>query len=170
MEADNTSDFLELLPQLKTLVSTPSTIAQARAIIGSVPDMCYTLIKIMADLNLLDSEVTTSILAGGTLAVYTGTSPAYATPPASRAAGYQNQTPVQITTASVDPNPSNLAPLVPTPPAIQTDPAAILAALPPEQRDAIMAIISITPEQLQAMPPDQRAGLVELRRKFLGSG
>lgn len=44
---------------LETLVSTPSTIAQARAIITSVPDMCYSLIKIMADLNLLDSEVTT---------------------------------------------------------------------------------------------------------------
>lgn len=43
----------------QTLVSTPSELAQARAIIGSVPDLCYSLITIMADLNLLDGEVTT---------------------------------------------------------------------------------------------------------------
>ena len=31
-------------------------------------------------------------------------------------------------------------------------------------QDAIMAIISMTPDQLQAMPPDQRIGLTELVR------
>jgi len=168
-EDDNTADFLELLPQLKTLVSTPSTIIQAKAIIGSVPDMCYTLIKIMADLNLLDGEVTTRILAGGNQPPATGPSSAYSTPPASRAAGYQNQMPAPVPTTSVDVRPSLLTPQVSTPPVAPADPTAILAALPPEQRDAVMAIISMTPEQLQAVPPDQRAGLLELRRKFLGS-
>lgn len=43
----------------QTLASTPSQISQARDIIGSVPDLCYSLITIMADLNLLDGEVTT---------------------------------------------------------------------------------------------------------------
>ena len=150
---------------LETLVSTPSTIAQARAIISSVPDMCYTLIKIMADLNLLDSEVTTvcehrdfgfqwplmprrfpnqRILAGGNQPLSTGPSPVYSTPPVSRASGYQNQIPTPVLATSVDPRPPILTPQVSTPPVIPADPTAILAALPPEQRASISIYLSIS--------------------------
>lgn len=145
-------------------MSTPSTIIQAKAIIGSVPDMCYTLIKIMADLNLLDGEVTTvrglsllcpqccscskfpkqRILAGGNQPAAAGPSSAYSTPPASRAAGYQNQIPAPVPPASMDARPSILTPQVPTPtpPVAPADPTAILAALPPEQRARICVYMS----------------------------
>ncbi|KAF8322057.1 hypothetical protein DL93DRAFT_2151956 [Clavulina sp. PMI_390] len=196
-EDKHVSDYLDLLPQLKTLANSPDTLVQARMIITSVPDMCYGLVKVMADLGLLDMEVTGRILATagpGTNAPPPAPVPStsHSAPPAlrgaptapaamrnaQRAASVIQQQQQPVVERPMRPTPmSALAPApavaTPTPPApapAQNATSALLATLPPEQRNAVMAIIALTPEQLQSLPPEQRAQFMQLRQRFLGTG
>ncbi|KAF8342305.1 uncharacterized protein EI90DRAFT_3285375 [Cantharellus anzutake] len=72
------------------------------------------------------------------------------TPPVAPATSTSTQvTPVQNQTAAV---------------------AALINALPLDQRNTIVQLLSLTPEQINAMPPEGRARILEMRRTFLGPG
>ncbi|KAH8836131.1 hypothetical protein DL96DRAFT_1576809 [Flagelloscypha sp. PMI_526] len=51
----------------------------------------------------------------------------------------------------------------PQPPQPQGGIAAVLARFPPEQQAAVQSVLSMTDEQIYALPPDQREGVLSLK-------
>ncbi|EJD44361.1 hypothetical protein AURDEDRAFT_185035 [Auricularia subglabra TFB-10046 SS5] len=92
--------------------------------------------------------------------MYHGPGPAY--PPASH---YPPPGPAQIYQPPPPPQAPAPAPVAAAPAAPAINPA-ILAAMTDEQRQAILHIVQMTPEQLALIPPAERATYIELRRQF----
>ncbi|KAJ9091264.1 hypothetical protein QFC19_009174 [Naganishia cerealis] len=70
---------------------------------------------------------------------------------------------------NVAPPPGNVAPPGLAPPSGAGNAQAIATALnmvSPDQRQMLMQVFQLTHEQIQALPPDQRAGVVQLRAQF----
>ncbi|KAG6872019.1 hypothetical protein C0995_013830 [Termitomyces sp. Mi166 len=86
--------------------------------------------------------------------------PPYQQPPANPGYGYSQPQPVY-------PYPGYNAP--PAAPASQPAPARLpdtLASIPEEQKALIMRVITMTPEQLNALPPQERQTYIQLKRKI----
>ncbi|EJD44363.1 hypothetical protein AURDEDRAFT_166453 [Auricularia subglabra TFB-10046 SS5] len=87
--------------------------------------------------------------------IYHGPGPAYQPP-----SHYPPPGPAQMYEAPPQPAP------VPAPASAPAVNPAILAAMTDEQRQAILHIVQMTPEQLALIPPAERATYIELRRQF----
>ncbi|TFY67977.1 hypothetical protein EVG20_g3726 [Dentipellis fragilis] len=162
---------------------------QARGILNSQPHISYGLIALMVKMNAINVEVFQRTLAtfgqqnGATAAqpaavqpIATaipphmnqphsrGDTPHYPTPPpaafpAARpptqpAYGYTNGQPPQQQNPYAAPQPAQY------PPPNLSD---ALAAIPEEQRVMIMHVVSMTPEQINQLPPAERANVMQLR-------
>ncbi|KAJ6473267.1 hypothetical protein C8R45DRAFT_1103829 [Mycena sanguinolenta] len=180
-----TEQLLELLLTLKK--TTP---AAARQILNDRPPIAYALIALMVSMNAINFDVFQKILseygAANAQAVQapapapaplsavpphlqptsqpnsrTNTPPtqvpyqnqpqgAYAYPPANRGynGGYSSTPPTGYNTP-----PPRPAPAVPDP----------LAAFPEDQRQMIMGVLAMTPEQINNLPPSDRASIMQLR-------
>ncbi|KAH8111871.1 hypothetical protein DFH11DRAFT_1690140 [Phellopilus nigrolimitatus] len=130
--------LLELLTQLQK--TTPD---QARAILNAQPQIGYALVPLMVKLGIVNLEV----LQNGYAGQY-----AHAPPPqpypALGAPQYQQP------------------PRGPPAPAQAPPGAGVLGALgsvPDEQKEMTMRVISMTPEQVNRLPPQERAITIQLR-------
>ncbi|CAK9783169.1 RNA-binding domain-containing protein [Cutaneotrichosporon oleaginosum] len=81
---------------------------------------------------------------------------AYAAPPPAPAYGYRQ--------------PPAPAPAPPAPPALPPATQAALAGLPEEQKAMLMQVLQLTPDQINALDPEQQASVRQLRAQFLGAG
>jgi len=175
------NQLLDIMGQMKSLVATSPD--QARALLSGHPQLAYALFQAMLMMNVVDPEILQRILAasgavpgasaaavpphmqqgvnnGGGSATppqhYGGPPPPGQYPPAARPPpgqygqpGYGAQPPAQQ-----------------GPPA--NDPAAALAGqnLPEEQKALLMQVLQLTQDQINALPPDQKASILQLKAQF----
>ncbi|KAF9040242.1 hypothetical protein BDZ89DRAFT_1060663 [Hymenopellis radicata] len=159
MAGPQTDQFLDLLIQLKK--TTP---AAAKSILNAQPQIAYGLIKLLVEMNAVDIEVFQRTLAEYGAQQQTQAAPA---PPAPPVAPYHQPQPQQAYQAYPPRQayPPQAQPTYPTPPVAMNP---VLAALPEEQRTMILAVLAMTPEQINAMPPTERTSIMQLRATFGG--
>ncbi|KAJ3901405.1 hypothetical protein F5879DRAFT_968334 [Lentinula edodes] len=146
--------LIELMLQLKK--TTP---AAAKQILNSQPQIAYALMTLMVFMNAVNFEVFQKTLAEFSQGAsqpqpqanpqppppqtyHRPTPPIYSQPPTSAYPSYASSTPA---------------------PAINP---AILAAIPDDQKVMVMQILSMTPEQLALLPPQDRANIMQLKSTF----
>ncbi|KIM64139.1 hypothetical protein SCLCIDRAFT_1213549 [Scleroderma citrinum Foug A] len=178
--------LIELLLTLKK--TTPD---QSRAILASTPQIAYALITLMVKMNAVDVQVLQKTLTtySATIPPPAAQPPAQAMQPASavpphlsqyRTPTPQARTPPHYNGHGHTPQPSNQGYMsqeqynssssYPTPPLASQGMSGsstilpdALASLPEEQKAMIMRVISMTPEQINMLPPAERAGVIQLR-------
>ncbi|PBK94800.1 hypothetical protein ARMGADRAFT_67042 [Armillaria gallica] len=156
-QTNQTDQLLELLLQLKK--TTP---VAAKQILNAQPQIAYALITLMVSMDAVDIDVFQRILAdygqqqaqAQSVITPVPTPPVpqqtYSQPPQPLYSGYVAQQPY----AQPQPTPAQ--------------PMDILAAIPDEQKAMIMHVIQMTPEQINALGPTERASVLQLRASLLG--
>ncbi|KAL4068824.1 hypothetical protein V8B97DRAFT_752844 [Scleroderma yunnanense] len=177
--------LIELLLTLKK--TTPE---QARAILASTPQIAYALITLMVKMNAVDVQVLQVAYSANIppptsqapnqaqsmqpvsavpphLAQYRTPTPQAHTPPhynghghtpQPSSQGYMSQGQYSAASNYATPSPS-----VSQQGGSSTALPDALASLPEEQKAMIMRVISMTPEQINMLPPAERAGVIQLR-------
>ncbi|VDB90222.1 unnamed protein product [Peniophora sp. CBMAI 1063] len=149
--------LIELLLQLKK--TTPD---QARAILNSQPQIAFGLVELMHRMGAIKPETLQATLAAQQLA----NAPAPAPVPVAVAPPHQpTPPPVAAGYAAYNNPPQPPAPVAPAqPPQVQLPPA--FEALPEEQKAMIRSVLSMTPEQINLLGPNERAGIMQLRAQL----
>ncbi|ORY48157.1 hypothetical protein BCR33DRAFT_753303 [Rhizoclosmatium globosum] len=141
LETIPSQQLLEAMAQLKLLaLNAPD---QVRTILSSNPQLTYAIFQAMIAMNVIDQSVLLKM--GQTVAAPPTVAPM-----------------VQNTGVAA------FAPVQPVP-VMAPPPVAIPAAagiVDPEQQKLLMQVLSMTPEQIQALPLDQRAGVIQLRAQL----
>ncbi|GAK65875.1 RNA recognition domain-containing protein [Moesziomyces antarcticus] len=183
------NQLLDIMSQMKSLVTTSPD--QARALLTGHPQLAYALFQAMLMMNVVDPDILQRILAAsGTLPGAPAAAPAGApgaVPPHMQQAASNNgggsATPPQHYGGAPPPGaypPSARPPPGPygqlgygaQPPAPQApaanDPIAALAGqnLPEEQKALLMQVLQLTPDQINALPADQKASIMQLKAQF----
>ncbi|KAF8488689.1 hypothetical protein JB92DRAFT_3015857 [Gautieria morchelliformis] len=182
-----TDALIELLVQLKKIVGTVPD--QAKMLLTSQPSLAYSLIQLMIKMNILSAEVLQKTLSS------MANSHPQPLPPAQHAPlpGPSHAPPVMPNghsqavpgfqhypqpshpyngqahppqTHSTAPPYSNPIPPTPTPPQLPPNAQAMLTAIPDDQKNMILQILSYTPEQIGQLAPADRATFVQLRATF----
>ncbi|KAH9969147.1 hypothetical protein BC827DRAFT_1334715 [Russula dissimulans] len=175
--------LVELLLELKR---TPPD--QAKAILNSQPQIAYALVALMVKIGIIDIPIFQQTLA--TFAPQQNGLQASAVPPhlqaqSSRSGTPQFATPSPGVYAAGAPRtgpggypPSYVAgsggPAVPQshynthppPPPQTTNPTipAALAAIPENQREVVLKLVNMRPEEIAMLPPTERASVIQLVR------
>ncbi|KAI5998286.1 hypothetical protein EDD15DRAFT_2508994 [Pisolithus albus] len=175
----------QLIELMLTLKNTTSD--QARSILASTPQIAYALITLMVKMNAVDVQVLQKTVTAYSTNVppQPAVQPVSAVPPHFSQHYNRTPTPQTHTTthynghghpAQPQPQPQSIpftgqalygGPAttgygVPPPPQPSILPDA-LASLPEEQKVMIMRVVSMTPEQINMLPPSERAGVIQLR-------
>ncbi|KAI9331283.1 hypothetical protein DFJ73DRAFT_799860 [Zopfochytrium polystomum] len=160
LEAIPSTQLLEVLSQLKMLVQTSPD--QVRILLRSNPQLAYAIFQALLAMNVVDPAVLQKV-------VYP---PGTAPPPVKVSEPvYFKPAPAPPPPQPANPPPPILAPLIPI------VPAPVPVAPPPinpvnieeQQKHMLLQVLSLTNEQIQALPPDQRAGVLALKAQVLGS-
>ncbi|KAF8515772.1 hypothetical protein BU17DRAFT_93171 [Hysterangium stoloniferum] len=182
MSSPNETDALiELLIQLKKIVGTVPD--QAKVLLTSQPSLAYSLIRLMVKMNILNAEALQK-----TLSALANPQPPSLPPPqpgplpglsqpapvsnghSQNVAGYPNYAPPQPQYQPPAPTPHSVPqsyiPPAPTPPVLPQNTQAMLAAIPEDQRNMVLQILSYTPEQISQLAPTDRATFIQLRATF----
>ncbi|KDQ15590.1 hypothetical protein BOTBODRAFT_31487 [Botryobasidium botryosum FD-172 SS1] len=183
--------MMDLLLKLKTMI--PAETDQVRTIISSHPQLAPGLVKTMVLLGILDPDVLTKLLASSVqqpaplapapappiapsapAAVY----PSYADnnrpPPSQPAYSNYSQPPFQ-SQAHPYHQPTPHVPVAVPPPSAYAqpappNPAAAFANLSEDERAMLQRVMTFTPEQINQLPPMERAAFMQLRQQFMGPG
>ncbi|KZV67608.1 hypothetical protein PENSPDRAFT_653909 [Peniophora sp. CONT] len=148
--------LIELLLQLKK--TTPD---QARAILNSQPQIAFGLAELMHRMGAIKPETLQATLAAQQLAGAPTSAPAPV--PVAVAPPHQPTPPPVATSYPIYNNPPQ--PFVPVqPPPIQLPPA--FEALPEDQKAMIRSVLTMTPEQINLLGPNERAGILQLRAQL----
>ncbi|KAK0477196.1 hypothetical protein EDD18DRAFT_99032 [Armillaria luteobubalina] len=158
-QTNQTDQLLELLLQLKK--TTP---AAAKQILNAQPQIAYALITLMVSMDAVDIDVFQRILAEyGQQQAQAQAQPVVTpvpTPPVPQQTYNQPPQPAYSSYGGQQP----YAQPQPAP----AQPMDILAAIPDEQKAMIMHVIQMTPEQINALGPTERASVLQLRASLLG--
>ncbi|KAF8607257.1 hypothetical protein BDV93DRAFT_603886 [Ceratobasidium sp. AG-I] len=161
---------IELLQQMKNFVtSSPDA---ARAVLVSHPQLAYACFQTMLMTNVVDPAVLQKMLPGGT--AQPAPAPAPVPPPVAQAPPIPppvNQYPPNYY-APPPPAPAPV-PQYPTyqapPPAAPAPPASALSSMSPQQQAMINQVLSLTPDQINGLPANERAAIMQLRTQLLGT-
>jgi cleavage stimulation factor subunit 2 len=148
--------LLDILTQMKGLVMSQPE--RATELFHQAPQLAYALFQALLLLNLVDGNVLKQVIEPAPGAAQ---QPAAAPPPAAHAPqppqqSYPGYPPQPVPTPPVQ------QPYAPPPPAMPPQ----LANLTPEQRQQYAAILQLPPDVVNSLPPDQRAGVMEVRKMF----
>ncbi|KAK0470029.1 uncharacterized protein EV420DRAFT_1634423 [Desarmillaria tabescens] len=152
-QTNQTDQLLELLLQLKK--TTP---AAAKQILNAQPQIAYALITLMVTMDAVDIDVFQRILAEY------GQQQAQLAPPPPVVTPTPTPTPPVPQPTYSQPQPSYPAYAGQQP----APPLDILATIPDDQKAMIMHVIQMTPEQINALGPTERASVLQLRASLLG--
>ncbi|SPO24399.1 related to Cleavage stimulation factor [Ustilago trichophora] len=180
------NQLLDIMSQMKSLVATSPD--QARTLLSGHPQLAYALFQAMLMMNVVDPDILQRILAAsGAVPGAAAPAPAAAVPPHMQGSNNNggSATPPQHYGG---PPPSGQYPPQSRPPPGQygqqgygghsqppapqaapaNDPAAALAGqnLPEEQKALLMQVLQLTPDQINALPPDQKASIMQLKAQF----
>ncbi|KAF8588361.1 hypothetical protein K439DRAFT_1629810 [Ramaria rubella] len=173
--SSETDALIELLVQLKKIVGNVPD--QAKILLTTQPTLAYSLIALMVKMNILSAEVLQKTLSS------LANSQAQTLPPQPvHPSGFSNVPPViqnghsqtipgfqqypsqpQQYNSQAHPPPASNPPY---PPALPTNAQAMLAAIPEDQKNMVLQILSYTPEQIRLLAPTDRATFIQLRATF----
>jgi len=186
----NPSQLIEVLAQVKAFVITHPE--QARILLISHPQLAYALFQALLLNKIVDQGILSRMLAATTSgnptinqstlgpapllpqsrvqppfppsAIHT---PQPTMPPSMPPAHLYQQHPPPMTM----PPPFYRPPPPPSQPTLQqgSPPAPPNTNIDPAQRQMLMQVLSLTPEQINALPPDERNAIQQLRNQFIGS-
>lgn len=152
------NQLLDIMSQMKSLVT--SSPEQARTLLNGHPQLAYALFQAMLMMNVVDATILQRILTtSGAL----GPEAAASIPPP------QQQAPLPPAQYGAFPPPQQMnhtpmyppqQPPIPLPPP-QQEPN--VSHLPEEQRELLKQVLQLTPEQINALPPDQQESIRQLR-------
>lgn len=175
------NQLLDIMSQMKSLVATSPD--QARALLTGHPQLAYALFQAMLMMNVVDPDILQRILAAsgavpGAVAAaaasvpphmqtHSGASNGSATPPqryGTAAAATRYAAPALPPPTSYAQPGYGGAPSAPA----ANDAVAALAGqnLPEEQKALLMQVLQLTPDQINALPPDQKASILQLKAQF----
>ncbi|KAG9084557.1 hypothetical protein FRC06_004002 [Ceratobasidium sp. 370] len=164
---------IELLQQMKTFVtSSPDA---ARAVLVAHPQLAYACFQTMLMTNVVDPAVLHKMLPGGAAQPPAVQAPAQAPAPSPSAPPVPppvNQYPPSYYGAPPPaiPNPPYPQYQTPAPPIPAPAPAAPpMPALPgvsPQQQAMIQQVLSLTHEQINGLPVNERAAIMQLRSQL----
>jgi len=175
--------LIELLLELKR--TTPD---QAKAILNSQPQIAYALVALMVKIGIIDIPIFQQTLATFAPQQNGLQAPSMsAVPPHLQAHSSRSGTP-QFTTpppagypiGAPRPGPSGYPPSYSGPPGVASVPvghynapphpqaanqnvAAALAAIPENQREVVLKLVNMRPEEIAMLPPTERASVLQLR-------
>jgi cleavage stimulation factor subunit 2 len=171
--------LIELLLQLRK--TAPD---QAKAILNSQPQITYALVALMVKMGVIDIPIFQQTLAtfapqqNGTQPPLIPAIPPHLQPQNSRNGAPQFAMPPPGTYATTVPHHGPAYPQytaeghplpaghysVPAPPQTtgQNIPAA-LAAIPENQREVVLKLVNMSPEEIATLPPNERASVIQLR-------
>ena len=144
------NQLMDILTQMKAL--TTHSPEQARHLLVTNPQLAYAIFHAMLMMNVVDPVVVQTVVSE--------TAPAAGMPPAS-----MHMEPVMTPAPPPQPHPPQGYP----PMSAQPMPAAPPLQAPQldeQQRMLLHQVLQLTPEQIQALPPDQRAGILQLKAQF----
>jgi len=188
--------MMDLLLKLKTMV--PAETDQVRTIISSHPQLAPGLVKTMVLLGILDPDVLTKLLAStvqqpafpaappapAPAPLIAPSAPAttypsfpdnsHRPPPSQPAYSNYSQPPFQSQSHHYNQPTPHAHAGVPPPSAYAqpapSNPAAALANLSEDERAMLQRVMTFTPEQINQLPPVERAAFMQLRQQFMGPG
>ncbi|QRV84838.1 RNA recognition motif protein [Ceratobasidium sp. AG-Ba] len=164
---------IELLQQVKSFVTSNSE--AARAVLVAHPQLAYACFQTMLMTNVVDPAVLQKMLPGGG-----------AQPPAAQAP-IQTPAPVPPPSAPPVPPPMNqyppnyyappppvnpayaqyqAPPPVPAPAPVAPPPVPALPGVSAQQQAMIQQVLSLTPDQINGLPANERAAIMQLRSQF----
>ncbi|KAJ4468277.1 hypothetical protein J3R30DRAFT_3560550 [Lentinula aciculospora] len=143
--------LIELMLQLKK--TTP---AAAKQILNSQPQIAYALMTLMVSMNAVNFEVFQKTLADFSQGASQPQPQTVPQPPLQQS--YNQPTP-----ATYPQPPPNVYPSYVS--STNVNPA-ILAAIPDDQKAMVIQVLSMTPEQLAVLPPQDRVNIMQLRNTF----
>lgn len=140
--------LLEVLSQMKQLVATDP--AKATELLRQAPQLSYAVFQALLLMNLVDTSVLTQVIE---------TSAPPPPPP-------QHQPPVAVPPPMPVPTPVVAPPVVQAPAPASTPVQA--AAMDPQRAELLRQVMSLTNEQLAALPEVQRGQIMMLRAQLMG--
>ncbi|KAH7337723.1 hypothetical protein B0J17DRAFT_664027 [Rhizoctonia solani] len=157
---------LELLQQMKQFTTTNPE--AARAVLVAHPQLAYACFQTMLTAEVVDPAVLQKMLAGGSTQAPPQQQAPHPPPPVPAPTnqypqGYYGAPPPQAV-PPMPPNPqyqSYQAPPPAAPPAAPT-----FQGVSPEQQAMIQQVLSLTPEQINGLPPNERAAIMQLRSQL----
>lgn len=172
------NQLLDIMSQMKSLVTTSPD--QARALLTGHPQLAYALFQAMLMMNVVDPEILQRILAAsGAMGGAAAPAPAAPVPPHMQQQQSNGTPPQHFAGASAYPGVGRppapyaygqapTAPQSQPPAAPSNDPLAALAGqnLPEEQKALLMQVLQLTQDQINALPPDQKASIMQLKAQF----
>ncbi|GAC97449.1 RNA recognition motif containing protein [Pseudozyma hubeiensis SY62] len=174
------NQLLDIMSQMKSLVATSPD--QARALLSGHPQLAYALFQAMLMMNVVDPDILQRILAASGAVPGAAPAPPASVPPHMQAQPGANNGSATPPQHYGNPPGSRYPPQARPPPAPYAqpgyggqpaaapanDPAAALAGqnLPEEQKALLMQVLQLTPDQINALPPDQKASILQLKAQF----
>ncbi|KAG8944748.1 hypothetical protein FRC04_001563 [Tulasnella sp. 424] len=178
------AQMLDILGQMKQyIVNSPE---HARNLLNTHPQLAYAFFQAMLLNNMIDPTTLQRMIAssnqGGVPSApptgpqYRAPPPAAPIPPPTAPAQPQYYGTVGVPPAPPVPTapayPANFppptVPRVAPPAAAPTQPSAS-ANIPEDQKAMLLQILSLTPEQINALPPTERTTVQQLRAQFMGT-
>ncbi|TIA87126.1 hypothetical protein E3P99_03378 [Wallemia hederae] len=147
------NQLLDVMAQMKASVHTESN--TVRQLLVQNPQLSYALFQAMLMMNLVDNNVIQRLMP----AAQAPPPPQMVPTPPMGTPMYQQQQQQQQSMYRTH------TPTYAQPPA-QDPVQSKVAALPPDQQAMIMQVLSFTPQQVDALPPDQRMSVAALRQQF----
>jgi cleavage stimulation factor subunit 2 len=141
--------LFDIIVHMKQLVMADA--GKAAEILHQAPQHSYAIFQALLLMNLVDTSILTQAISGG--------APAPPPPPPPPPVAAPPKPPVAVPTPP---------PVPPQPPMQQQQMPSPLMGLPEDQKLALMRqVMSLTPEQIGALPPAQQGAILDLRQKLL---
>lgn len=164
--------LLDILSQMKTLVATEPQ--KAMELLRQAPQLSYAIFQALLLMNLVDTSVLTQVIenAGAPAAA----APPPVPPPPPPPPPQQSATPVQVPVQVPVPPAQAYAGYAPTPPQGYVPPPpppppqAQAGVQDPAKAALIQQVLSLTPEQIGALPADQQSQIMMLKHQILAGG
>ncbi|CUS07442.1 unnamed protein product [Tuber aestivum] len=176
------SQLLDILGQMKALVATDPL--KATELLRQAPQLSYAIFQALLLMNLVDTSVLTQVIenaaapsqslpasASTTTSAVTGIVPPPPPPPPQQQAAAAAAAAAAYASQYVPPP---AVPAAPTPPQQQSayTPAPAQAAIvaDPQRAALIQQVLSLTPEQIGALPADQQSQIMLLKHQLAAGG
>ncbi|KZT60047.1 hypothetical protein CALCODRAFT_481121 [Calocera cornea HHB12733] len=155
------AQLMQTLSQMKAYVSNYPD--RARALLVAHPQLSYAFFQAMLMNKIVDPAILERMLNATTQAAAPPPAPMPVQPPPQQPYSY----PPPMQPAAYAPPPQSyygMPPPQPVPQAMPPPPAPLAA----DQRAMLMQVLSLSQDQVNALPPPERAAIMQLRSQFAG--
>lgn len=163
--------LLEIMGQMKGLVTTDPL--KATELLRQAPQLSYAIFQALLLMNLVDTSVLTQVIenaAAPTVAPAAVAAPPPPPPPPVVPVQQQQPAPQQYAAYHPVPTPPQAQYVPPPPPQQQQQQQQPQVQNDPQRAALIQQVLSLTPEQIGALPADQQTQIMMLKHQLLASG